>query len=136
LKLAAAVLLAGLCGGTSAQDSLPRPPTGEAGDAVRGRAIVVNRQVGLCLLCHSGPFPEEPLQGDLAPDLRGAGARWSEAQLRLRIVDPARLNPATIMPAYGRSDGLWRVAPAFGGRAPLTPQQIEDVVAFLATLRN
>jgi sulfur-oxidizing protein SoxX len=136
LKLALALVLAVLCGGAAAQDALPTSLTGEAGDPGRGRAIVVNRQVGLCLLCHSGPFPEEPLQGDLAPDLRGAGARWTEAQLRLRIVDPMRLNPATIMPAYGRSQGWWRVAPAFRGRAPLTPQQIEDVVAFLATLRE
>ena len=136
MRRAIAMLLAALCGAAAAQGSLPGPLTHEPGDAARGRAIVGNRQVGLCLLCHSGPFPEEPLQGDLAPDLRGAGTRWSEAQLRLRIVDPARLNPATIMPAYGRSDGLWRVAPAFQGRPPLTPQQIEDVVAFLATLRN
>ena len=136
MKRSVAVLLAALCGAAAAQDPLPGPLTREPGDPDRGRAIVANRQVGLCLLCHSGPFPQEPLQGDLAPDLRGAGTRWSEAQLRLRIVDPARVNPATIMPAYGRADGLWRVAPAFQGRAPLTPQQIEDVVAFLKTLRN
>ncbi len=135
MKRVIAMLLAALCGAAAAQDSLLGLLTHEPGDAARGRAIVGSRQAGLCLLCHSGPFPEEPLQGDLAPDLRGAGTRWSEAQLRLRIVDPARLNPATIMPAYGRSDGLWRVAPAFQGRAPLTPQQIEDVVAFLETLR-
>jgi sulfur-oxidizing protein SoxX len=119
-----------------AQESLSDSLTAERGDPARGRAIVANRQVGLCLLCHSGPFPEQPLQGDLAPDLRGAGARWTEAQLRLRIVDPARLNPATIMPSYGRSEGLWRVGPAFRGQPLLTPQQIEDVVAYLATLRD
>jgi sulfur-oxidizing protein SoxX len=119
-----------------AQDSLPKPLTGEKGDPARGRTIVLNRQVGLCLLCHSGPFAEEPSQGDLAPDLRGAGTRWTEAQLRLRMVDPMRLNPATIMPAFGKSEPLWRVSPAFRGQPLLTPQQIEDVVAFLATLRD
>ena len=136
MKALLAVLLAGWSTCNVAQQSLPHPLTGERGDPARGRAIVADRQIGLCLLCHSGPFPEERLQGDLAPDLRGAGTRWTEGQLRLRIVDPMRLNPATMMPAYGRSDGLWRVAPAFRGRALLTPQQVEDVVAFLATLRD
>jgi len=136
VKALLAVLLAGWSTCNIAQESLPHPLTGKRGDPAHGRAIVADRQIGLCLLCHSGPFPEERLQGDLAPDLRGAGTRWTEEQLRLRIVDPMRLNPATMMPAYGRSDGLWRVAPAFGGRALLTPQQIEDVVAFLATLRD
>lgn len=106
------------------------------GDPARGRAIVANRQLGLCLLCHSGPFPEEAFQGDLAPDLRGAGTRWSEALLRQRIVDPTRLNPTTIMPAYGRAEALWRVAGAFRGRTLLSPEQIDDVVAYLASLRD
>ena len=97
---------------------------------------MVDRQVGLCLLCHSGPFPEERFQGDLAPDLRGAGARWTEGQLRLRIVDSGRINSATIMPAYHRVEGLVRVAPAFRGRPILSAEQIEDVVAFLTTLRD
>jgi sulfur-oxidizing protein SoxX len=106
-----------------------------AGDPVRGRAIVADRQVGLCLLCHSGPFPEERFQGDLAPSLAGVGARFSEAELRLRIVDPARLNPKTIMPSYYRKEGLERVAPSFRGKTILDAQQIEDVVAYLATLK-
>jgi sulfur-oxidizing protein SoxX len=119
-----------------AQDALPDSLTGGPGDPGRGRAIVANRQVGLCLLCHSGPFPEERFQGDLAPDLRGAGTRWTEGQLRLRIVDSGRINPATIMPAYHRVEGLVRVAPAFRGRPILSAEQIEDVVAFLTTLRD
>ena len=101
---------------------------------MRGRAIVANRQVGLCLLCHSGPFPEERFQGNLAPDLRSA-ARLSEGEIRLRLVDPARVNPQTIMPAYYRADGLTRVAPSFRGKTILTAGQIEDVVAYLATLK-
>ena len=119
-----------------ADDAIPRSLTGGKGDATRGRAIVANRQVGLCLLCHSGPFPEERFQGDIAPDLRGAGNRWSEGQLRLRIVDPARVNPATIMPAYHRTEGLTRVAPAFRGKPILSAEQIEDVVAYLMTLTD
>jgi sulfur-oxidizing protein SoxX len=117
-------------------DAIPASLTGETGDPVRGRAIVINRQVGLCLLCHSGPFPEERLQGNMAPDLKGAGARSTEGQLRLRIVDAARLNPSSIMPAYYRVDGLTRVAPLFRGKPILTAEQIEDVVAFLATLQD
>jgi L-cysteine S-thiosulfotransferase len=117
-------------------DAIAASLTGTQGDPARGRAIVTNRQVGLCLLCHSGPFPEERLQGNMAPDLAGAGARWSEGQLRLRIVDAGRLNPDTIMPPYYRIDGLHRVAPPFRGKPVLSAEQIEDVVAFLATLRD
>lgn len=117
-------------------DAIPASLTGAKGDPERGRAIVANRYVGLCLLCHSGPLPEERMQGTLAPDLKGAGSRWSEGQLRLRIVDAGRLNPATIMPPYFRIDGLDRVAASFRGKPVLTAEQIEDVVAFLATLRE
>src|SRR5688500_17665080 len=89
---------------TVAGDSIPHSLTGERGDSSRGRAIVINRQYP-CLLCHSGPFPEERFQGDLSPDLTGTGSRWSEGQLRLRLVDASRLNPETIMPSYYKIDG-------------------------------
>ncbi len=134
--LATVVAVFSMLGVAHGQDAIPESLTGAKGDPVRGRAIVASRQVGLCLLCHSGPFPEERFQGNLAPDLRGAGARWSEGQLRLRIVDSSRINPATIMPAYHRSEGLARVAPAWRGKPVLSAQQIEDVVAFLMTLRD
>jgi sulfur-oxidizing protein SoxX len=122
-----------LIGTAGADDGIPASLTGAKGDPARGRAIVANRQVGLCLLCHSGPFPEERFQGNLAPDLRTAG-RLGEAQLRARLVDPARFNPQTIMPAYYRTDGT-RVAPSYRGKTVLSAEQIEDVVAFLATLK-
>jgi sulfur-oxidizing protein SoxX len=117
-------------------DAIPASLTGATGDAARGRAIVANRLVGLCLLCHSGPFPEERFQGTLAPDLKGAGARWSEGQLRLRMVDSTRLNRDSIMPPYYRVDGLTRVARPFAGKPVLSAEQIEDVVAYLMTLRD
>jgi|SRR5262245_6217272 len=117
-------------------DGIPDSLTGTPGDPARGRSIVANRQVGLCLLCHTGPYPEERFQGTLAPDLKGTGSRWSQGQLRLRIVDASRLNPDTIMPPYYRTEGLARVAPAFQGKPLLTAEQIEDVVAHLATLRD
>jgi len=122
-------------GNAFAGDSIPASLTGAKGDPARGRAIVANRQVGLCLLCHSGPFPEERFQGNLAPDLSGVGARFSEGQIRLRIVDSTKLNPQSIMPAYYKSEGLARVAPAFRGKTVLTPEQIEDIVAYLTTLK-
>ena len=118
-----------------ASDSLPSSLTGAAGDAAAGKKIVLDRQVGLCLLCHSGPFPEERFQGDLAPNLAGVGARLSAGQIRLRIVDPSRVNPQTIMPAYYRTEGLTRVAPNHRGKTVLSAEQIEDVVAFLVTLK-
>ncbi len=119
-----------------AADGIANSLTEAPGNSERGRAIITNRQVGLCLLCHSGPFPEERLQGSMAPDLKGVGARWSEAQLRLRMVDAARINPETIMPPYYKVEGLARVAAAFRGKPILTAQEIEDVVAFLATLKE
>ena len=117
-------------------DSIPKSLTGMKGDPARGRAVVANRQVGLCLLCHTGPIPEEKFQGTLAPDLKGAGTRWSEGQLRYRIVDASRANPDTIMPPYYRVHDLTQVAPAFAGKPILTAEQVEDVVAYLATLKD
>ncbi|PWT93572.1 MAG: sulfur oxidation c-type cytochrome SoxX [Proteobacteria bacterium] len=117
-------------------DSIPVSLTDSKGDAARGRAIVLSRQRGLCLLCHSGPFPEERLQGNLATDLKGVGLRWSTAQLRLRVVDSRKIDADTIMPAYYALDGLDRVAPAYRGKPILTAAEIEDVVAFLATLQD
>lgn len=117
-------------------DAVPASLTGAPGDPARGRAIVANRHVGLCLLCHSGPIPEERFQGTIAPALKGVAARLSEGQIRLRIVDPGRINPGTIMPGYFRTDGLRRVAPVYRGKPVLTAEQIEDVVAYLMTLRD
>ena len=117
-------------------DAIAQSLTGAPGDAERGLKIVMNRQVGLCLLCHSGPYPGERFQGTMAPDLSGAGSRWNEGQLRLRIVDSSRFNPDTIMPPYYRVDGLNRVAPSFRGKTILTAEQIEDVVAYLMMLKD
>ena len=119
-----------------ATTAVAQPLTSVPGDALRGRAIVADRQRGLCLLCHTGPIQEERFQGNLAPDLAGAGTRWTVAQLRARLVDPAAFNPESIMPSYSRVEGLNRVAAAWSGVPVLSPQQVEDVVAWLATLRD
>jgi sulfur-oxidizing protein SoxX len=115
-------------------DAIPASLTGAPGDPERGLKIVTSRQVGLCLLCHAGPYSER-FQGTMAPDLSGAGTRWSEGQLRLRMVDASRINPDTIMPPYYRVDGLNRVAAGFRGKMILNAEQIEDVVAYLVTLK-
>jgi sulfur-oxidizing protein SoxX len=118
-----------------AGDAIAESLTGLPGDAARGRALVLDRST-TCILCHSGPFPKTKFQGDLAPSLAGAGSRWSEGQLRLRLVDASRLNPATIMPSYYRVDGMVRVGAAWRGKPMLSAAQIEDIVAYLATLRD
>lgn len=116
-------------------DTMPASLTGAPGDARRGRELFEERRVSLCVLCHAAPFGDRRFQGDLAPDLTGVGARLSEGQIRLRVADARRLAPDTIMPSYLGSEGRRRVAPAFAGRPVLTPAEIEDIVAWLATLR-
>jgi L-cysteine S-thiosulfotransferase len=118
------------------QSAIRAPLDNLIGDPARGRDIVANRQRGLCLLCHSGPFPEERFQGDLAPSLAGAGSRSTEGELRLRMVDSRKINPESVMPAYHVGEGLTRVGPAFAGKPILTAQEIEDVVAFLKELKE
>ncbi|MCP1837786.1 sulfur-oxidizing protein SoxX [Bradyrhizobium sp. USDA 4538] len=116
-------------------DAIPASLTGTRGDVARGRALIVERS-STCILCHSGPFPQQAFQGDLAPNLAGSGSRWSEGQLRLRLVDASHLNAATIMPSYYRVEGLVRVGTSWRGKPILSAEQIEDLVAYLTTLRN
>jgi sulfur-oxidizing protein SoxX len=119
----------------AAADATDTPLTTQPGDATRGRQIVENRQLSACLLCHSGRFPAPHLQGSIGPSLDGVGSRLSAGQIRLRLIDARRLNPDTIMPPYYVVDGLNRVGQPWQGRPALSAQQIEDVVAFLITLR-
>lgn len=118
-----------------AETALPRPSGVTPGDPARGLALVTDRQQGLCLLCHSAPVGDLRQQGNLAPPLDGVGGRLGEDQLRLRIHDSRRINPESLMPAYGVVDPAPRVAPAWRGKPIFTPQQVEDVVAWLATLK-
>jgi sulfur-oxidizing protein SoxX len=120
---------------TVSGDGIDQSLTDTPGDATRGRALIAERS-STCILCHSAPLPEVRFQGDLAPNLAGAGRRWSIPQLRLRLVDASRLNPATIMPSYYRVDGLQRVGRPWQGKPILSAEQIEDIVAYLATLRD
>jgi L-cysteine S-thiosulfotransferase len=115
---------------------IEKPLTALQGDPKHGREIVLSRQTGLCILCHSGPFPEERFQGNLAPDLGSSVAFLTAPQLRARIVNPSYFNPGTIMPSYYRTDHLNRVASRYVGQTLLNAQEIEDVVAFLLTIKN
>jgi len=117
------------------RDVIVESLSGVPGDVSRGRIIVLSRQSGLCILCHSGPFPEERFQGNLAPNLAVSAAGLTQAQLRARIVDASRFNPDTIMPSYFKKGHFTRVAPQFADKTILTAQEIEDVVAFLVSLK-
>lgn len=117
-------------------DAIPSSLSGQPGDPIKGRTIVTSRQTGLCILCHAGPFPEERFQGNLAPDLKLSVTNLSAAQLRARLVDPSKTNTNTIMPAYFRIDHLQRVAPPFAGKTVLSAQEIEDVIAYLLTIKT
>lgn len=135
-----ALLVAG-CGGAVApyrvqQDAIPEPLRSLTGDAARGRRLVLDRETGNCLICHAVPEPGERFQGDVAVPLAGVGNRLTPAQIRLRVVDAAQVNPQTVMPPYHRVQGLRDVAPAYRGQPVLSAQQVEDVVAYLASLRE
>jgi sulfur-oxidizing protein SoxX len=120
-------------------DAIDASLTGQAGDAARGAQLMQQRQKSLCVLCHPGPFPDSHLQGTIAPDLTGVGTRLSAGQLRLRIVDMKRLNPTSIMPAYYAtvaSDGDARVAADWRDKPILKADEIEDLVAYLQTLKQ
>ncbi len=113
------------------------PLDGKTGDAARGREIVLDRQTGNCLICHAVPSePKELFQGNIGPSFAGVGSRLTAAQIRLRVIDQRRLNPASVMPPFYRVDGLNRVAARYAGKPALDAQQIEDIVAYLATLKE
>ena len=115
--------------------AIAKPLGGVTGDATAGRALLLARDPANCVLCHALPDPELRFAGDLGPPLAGVGARLSAPELRLLVVDASRRNPQTIMPSYYRVDGLTRVAPQWREKPILTARQVEDIVAYLATLR-
>jgi sulfur-oxidizing protein SoxX len=115
---------------------IPAALTNEPGDPARGKTAVLSREGGNCFLCHTVPDPGDTPLGNIGPPLAGVGKRLSAGQLRLRLVDSTRINRASVMPAYYRIDGLQRVASAYAGKPLLTAQQIEDVIAYLLTLRD
>ena len=112
------------------------PLTGNRGNPVKGLKTAIGRKKGNCLACHKMPVPDQLFHGEVGTDLRGAGDRYSQAQLRLRLVDSKKINPATSMPAFHRTTGLHRVPKQWKGKTILSAQEIEDVLAYLLTLRT
>jgi L-cysteine S-thiosulfotransferase len=114
--------------------TIPEPLTDQPGDPERGRRIVLDREGGDCTICHAMPLPQRQFHGTIGPPLDGVGSRYTAAELRLRLVDPKMINPATMMPAYFKVEGLHHVLERYRGKSILTAQQVEDVVAYLLTL--
>jgi L-cysteine S-thiosulfotransferase len=134
ILLAVLLLLAGAAAGAQVSDGTMAPLTDRPGDPARGKEIVLDPGRGNCLICHPAPIAEAAFHGDVGSDLAGVGSRYDASELRLRVVDARRLNPASVMPAYHRTDGLHRVLKEYRGKPILTSQEVEDVVAYLMTL--
>ena len=114
--------------------SIPDSLTGQLGDPVRGERIVRDKDNATCLICHAIPLRDEPDPGNIGPPLDGVGSRYTAGELRLRLVDPKRLNADTVMPSYYKRDGFHRVAPEYQGKSIYSAEDIEDVIAYLLTL--
>ena len=115
--------------------SIPKSLTGKPGDAKKGRATAINRKKGNCLACHVLPIPEQAYHGQIGPDLNGVASRYKEGEIRLRVVNPKVVNADTIMPAFYKNDGLHRVLKKFKGKTVLSAAEVEDVVAYMMTLK-
>lgn len=115
-------------------DTIPEP-LAAPGDAARGRALIVARESANCVLCHTVPETAVRFAGTIGPPLAGIGQRLTAAQIRLRVADNLLVNPASVMPSYYKTSGLDRVATVYAGKPILSAQEMEDVVAYLSSLR-
>lgn len=113
-----------------------QPLNGVIGDPARGRLVMIDQYKGNCLACHRVPsLSEEPSHGDLGKNLSGVGGRYTEGQLRQIVVDPKLLFPNTVMPAFHVLPQFQRTPQRLAGQAVLSADEVEDVVAYLKTLR-
>ena len=140
-RIGSAVLLttslaASGCGTTGAGWDEQPPLSGVKADPLSGRAVFVAREAGHCVLCHRVSVLGVPFQGNLGPELTDVGARLTAGQIRYRIVDASRLNPATIMPPYYRTEGMEQVASKYREKPVLSAADIDHLVAWLASLRG
>lgn len=120
---------------TVVDNTIPASLTGKAGDPVAGKKLAIQRKKGNCLACHVMPIPEEQFHGEVGPDLSNVGSNYTEAELRMRLVDPKVLNPDTIMPAFLKP-GTHDVLKKFKGKTIIKAQDIEDIIAYLMTLKG
>lgn len=135
-SLSLPVSAAGLVKYEVKDDAIAVSLTGKAGNAENGRKLAINRKKGNCLACHVMPIPEQAFHGDIGPDLTGVGSRYNEGELRLRVVDSKIINEDTIMPAFYRDSGFNRVHKNFKGKSVLSAEEVEDIVAYLVTLKE
>lgn len=117
-------------------DEIPEPLAASSGNPANGAKLMADRHRSLCVLCHAGPFSEPHMQGDIAPSLEGVGSRLSAAQIRLRVANIKVLNPASLMPAYLAVMDRPDIAETWRGKTILEPAEIEDIVAYLAALKE
>ena len=115
--------------------SIPKSLTGKPGDPTNGRKLAIHRKKGNCLACHHMPIPEQQFHGDIGPDLAGVASRYSEGELRLRLVDPKVVNEDTIMPAFYKDSGFTATLKSFKGKTIISAQDVEDIIAYLMTLK-
>ena len=116
--------------------AIPKSLTGVTGDPTNGRKVAINRTQGNCLACHAMPIPEQQFHGETGPSLYGVGARLSAGELRMQVVNAKVTNDSTMMPSFYRTFGFERPLKKFAGKPILTAQQVEDVVAYLQTLKT
>tara|TARA_R110000803_G_scaffold114037_2_gene182471 strand:+ start:3346 stop:3807 length:462 start_codon:yes stop_codon:yes gene_type:complete len=117
-------------------DSIPLPLTDAITDAAHGEALFVSRDGGHCVLCHQVAGLDAEFQGDVGPALTGIGSRLSPGQLRLRVVDYEQVQPGVLMPSYYRTHALYQVSNAHEGQPILSPADVEDLVAYLSSLKE
>ncbi|MGI9434839.1 MAG: sulfur oxidation c-type cytochrome SoxX [Geminicoccaceae bacterium] len=118
-------------------ESIPQSLTGASGDADKGREVFINRKQGNCLGCHAvTELGDQPFHGEVGPPLDGVADIYAEGEIRLRIVNAKIVNPDTIMPGFYVNQGLHRVAATFQGKTILSAEQVEDLVAYMLTLKE